>query len=222
MFTRVKRVRPIAICALVAFGVAACGDTTTETTVPTTTPATTPVATVAPTTTTTTTTSSTTTTLAPQVGSDDFVTTVGLGPIRIGSSVADAEILSGIKLVGGLEPEVSESCYFVVPEDTAGLEGIAFLVDDGLIGAVYVSAPSPITTGSGAAIGTTEQELIDLFGDQLEDAGDFINDGKGWVFVPQDEDDAEYRVVFEMDENDAVRAIRAGILPAVGYNEGCA
>ncbi len=43
----------------------------------------------------------------------------------------------------------------------------------------------------------------------------------GLQYVPVDEEDLDYRVVFVLDESGTVTEYRAGILPAVGFLEGC-
>ena len=44
--------------------------------------------------------------------------------------------------------------------------------------------------------------------------------GAAFEFVPQDEADVEYRVIF-IFEDDVVSQYRAGILPGVAFTEGC-
>ncbi|MFQ5967708.1 MAG: hypothetical protein ACE5MI_08865 [Acidimicrobiia bacterium] len=134
-------------------------------------------------------------------------------------TVEEAEEAAGMRLIGELDPAVSADCYFVVPE--FGLDGVAFMVLQDLIARVDISPPSRVATRSGAQIGSTEQALQDLFGDQLVDGSEFVIDGPALVFVPVDEIDAEYRVVFELDDSRVVTAYRAGRLPGVGFAEGC-
>jgi hypothetical protein len=214
-----KRFIPIAFgLALVA---AACGgddaaDTTTTTAAPTTT-------TVAPTTTTseaTTTTTSSTTTLPvnPNIGASDTVTTGGLGPIRIGMNPQEANIAAGY----GLALEfIDDSCYYLLAEPV--LDNVGFMVSNGTIARVDIFPGSEITTRSGARIGMTEAQIIDLFGAKIEtQAHPYVSGGKYLVFVPVDEVDKNFRVIFETDENGIVTSYRAGRLPEVGFIEGCA
>ncbi len=213
-----------AIVGLVLLLAAACGDSGGETT---TTPPTAP-ATAAPTTpptvTTTTLPPETTTTVATTVApaSDVSVSIRSIGPVRIGMTVSEAEDASGLTLVGEPDPTISENCYFVAPDGTPGYEGVSFIVVDDRIGRVDIDPPSTITTRSGAGIGSTEQELRDLFPGQIEDAAEFIVDGRAVMFVPQDEVDEDYRVIFELDEQSTVARFRSGVLPPVGFGEGCA
>lgn len=198
---------------------ASCGDdATVDTSTTTTFLAATTTSSSIPIGTTTTTTSSTTmtTTVPPPPPSEWKISTVGLGPIRVGSTVEDAAAAAGVTLSGELEPLVSESCYFVVPE---GIDGVIFLVLDDRIAFTHVSTPD-FTTSSGAVVGMTEDELKTLFPDNLVEGNEFTFDGTALVYVPTDEDDLEYRVVFETDGG-AVTGIRAGILPGVAFIEGC-
>lgn len=206
--------------------VAACsgddsGATTTTTVAPTS--STTTTAAPAPTSTTT---STTTTTLAVPVTlapSDPFVTTGGLGPIRVGMSVEEAEAAAGFALEGEPDPEISESCYHVTPPGgQEGYEGVSFMVVDDVISRVEVRDASTVTTRSGAGIGVNTAALEAMFPGRLEEAEVSAGGGvPGLQYVPVDEEDVQYRVVFLLDESGTVTEYRAGILPAVAFFEGC-
>lgn len=197
-------------------------DTTTTTQAATTTQASTTTSTTPPTTTSTTTT--TTTTLAAAVTlprSEPFVTTVGIGSIKIGMTVEAAEEAAGFSLDGEVDPDVSPTCYIVSPPpDEAGYEGVNFMVEDGEIVRVDVGGASAATTRSGAGLGITEAELRAMYPGQLEPIEVLAGGGSGLQFVPVDQRDANYRVVFVFEAG-VVTAFRSGILPAVAYTEGC-
>ncbi len=223
----VKTWKPLVVAGLLALVGGACGDTgeTTTTTVPATTPPTVaptavpPQTTLPPATTTTLidTTTTTNTTLPP---SDVFVTTSGLGAIRVGQTVEQAEEASGLALTPEADP-ISEDCFFVTVADDPVYAGVAFMVNEGTIGRVDVGPPSTITTRSGAGIGTTVDQLNALFPGQIEDASEFVIDGTAVMFVPRDEADAQFRVIFEIVDG-ATATYRSGVLPPVGFGEGCA
>ncbi len=207
---------------------AACGDSgdDTTTTVPATIPPTAapttvpPQTTLPPESTTTTlieTTTTTNTTLPP---SEVFVTTGGLGSVRVGQTVEQAEEASGLTLTPEADP-ISDDCFFVTVADDPVYAGVAFMVYENAIGRVDVGPPSPITTRSGAGIGTTVEQLNALFPGQIEDASEFVVDGTAVMFVPRDEADAQFRVIF-VTEGDVVTGFRSGVLPPVGFGEGCA
>jgi len=228
------RVRSLTVVLGLGLVVAACGgdddaaDTAT-TASPTSTVAVTTTAPASAATTTTTAaavtgTITTTTTLVEGVtlpASEIFVTTGGMGPIRIGMTVEQAAKAAGFELTGELEPDISESCYHVLPpEDQAGFLGVGFMVENDKIVRVEVGR-SAVTTRSGARVGMTETELRAMFPGQIENAPDAVVDGRALQFVPTDEADANYRVIFVLDQQETITQLRAGVLPAVGYGEGC-
>jgi len=189
-------------------------------------------------TTTTTTTTSTTTTLPSTTSTGEattstatppstlppskpFVTTIGLGGVIVGMTVEEAEEASGYELVGKLDPDVSEDCYFVEPtEASSGLTGVLYMVYKDEIARVDIVSPSPTTTRSGAGVGLDADLLQELFPGQIEEAPQFTVDGLALMYVPRDEADADYRIIFDIEDG-RVAAYRSGILPAVGFGEGC-
>ena len=116
-----------------------------------------------------------------------FVTTGGLGPVRIGMTVEEAVAAAGFELIGEPDPDVSPSCYLVTPpEGEAGYEGVTFMVVDDVIARVEVRDPSDVTTRSGAGIGVTREQLLAMFPDQLEPAEVSAGGAEGLQFVPRD------------------------------------
>ena len=213
---------------------AACGDSGTDTattlsaavattSAPTTLPPTLSApTTLAPTTSTPTTVTvttlppSSTTTVVDPISTSDFVTIGGLGAVRVGMTMEEAEAAAGLELAGEPDVRINEGCYFISP---VGLDGVTFMVTDGTIARVDIVS-GPITTRSGAGIGSTEQEIKNLFGDQIVVSPHAYVEGHYLTFVPVDEGDDRYRVVFETDGRE-VTQYRAGRLPEVDYVEGC-
>jgi hypothetical protein len=217
-----QRTAMVILGVALALVVAACGDSGGETTttlpaaVPTTPTQTTVAATAPPVTETTVIVTTTTTTTVPvdPISTDDVITIGGLGDVRVGMTVEEAAAAAGLELTG--EPDVNPDCYYVMP---LGLEGVAFMVSAGTVARVDIAA-GPITTRSGAGIGSTEDEIKELFPDQIEVSDHAYVEGNYLTFVPVDEGDDEYRVVFETD-GEVVTQYRAGRLPEVEYIEGC-
>lgn len=149
----------------------------------------------------------------PQLGSSSSISTVGLGVVTFGLTVPAAAEASGSAMLS-CEP-VSE-CYHVTP--AAAPPGISFLVHFSTIERVDI-VDGPITTRSGIGIGTTAEHLVATFGDQIEreviDA-DTVN----FVFVPNDASDADFRVVFTVEDG-AVTTYRSGRLPMVLQDSPC-
>ena len=123
-----------------------------------------------------------------------------------------------------LEEEVGllagDPCYYLPADPHA--PGVSFMVNNGTVARVDVLT-GPVTTRSGAGIGTTEAAVRDLFPEQIEQRQHFyIEGGKYLEFVPVDQADANFRVVFETDPDGVILTYRAGRLPEVRWVEGCA
>jgi hypothetical protein len=176
-----------------------------------------------PDTTTTTTTEGTTETTVPDeeiateptLGRNSSLSTVGLDTVTFGLTVNQAERESGHRM-SNCEPVTD--CYRVTPDGAP--TGISFVVDNGTIERVDIVGDSPITTLSGAGIGTTDEELDELFGDQL-DRVDLGGGRTDVVFVPADENDQEFRVVFTALDG-VVESLRSGRVPLVLETDACA
>ena len=233
-----RKLRWCAALLPLATVVAACGgddsggDTVLST--PTTTEATTTSTTEAevtvessvvvnPTSTTTTTIVETTTT-APRAGQGQELTdsarisTIGLGPVFVGDLLTDVEEKLGVELALDESRPVRDACrYYTVP---GGPPGVSIMAAFDRVARVDIEPPSVITTRSGAGIGSTEDQIVELFGDKIQ-ATD-LDDGTGrrLAFVPVDEKDANLRIIFETDENGVVQRYRTGQLPEVDY-VGC-
>ena len=150
----------------------------------------------------------------PQLSGNSPISTVGLGIVTFGLTVPKAAEVSGSAMLS-CEP-VSE-CYHVTP--AAAPPGISFLVHASTIERVDI-VEGPITTRSGIGIGTTAEHLVATFGDQLEreviDA-DTVN----LIFVPSDASDANFRVVFTVEDG-VVTTYRSGRLPMILRDSPCA
>ncbi|MCP4084963.1 MAG: hypothetical protein GY745_07920 [Actinomycetia bacterium] len=169
------------------------------------------ITTTAPTAPTTTTT--TTTTVAgptePTLTDNSSLSTVGLDTVTFGMTVRAAEAAAGTPLIP--EDEVGD-CYRVRPEE--GPEGVSFLVTDGTIERIDVSA-GLVSTRSGFGIGTPARQIIEGFADRINvesSAG-----GQRLVFTPADEADQAFRVIFDTDGT-TVTALRSGRVPMVEWD----
>lgn len=140
---------------------------------------------------------------------NDFstISTVGLDEVDFGMTVVQAEAATNTRMIA-CSP-VSE-CYRVTPFDAP--EGISFVVTAGTIERVDIVG-GPITTRSGAGIGTTQERIIELFGDRIETR---VNDDSSvdLVFVPQDDGDDQFRVIFTIRDG-VVDTYRSGRVPTV-------
>lgn len=156
----------------------------------------------------------------------------GIGPVRVGMTIAQAERSAKVRLVERGARAGLGGCYHVWPK--SGPENLGFMViskraDNRIernrdrIARVEIFGDSRITTISGARIGDTEARIKSLYPGQIkvtphEYTGD--RGGHYLTFIPKDPKDRNYRLVFETDGKRVTR-FRAGSLPEVEYVEGC-
>lgn len=145
------------------------------------------------------------------------VKTTGLGPIRIGMSLAEVRA-EGFALLP-IEGADNGDCRFYRIKDHS--EPIGLMAVDDQILRIDVWPGSLTQTLSGAKIGSSEQELVKIYGDQLEATANPITLGKTITFRPKDPGEDVYRLVFETDDRGRVVQYRAGQFPSVTWPEGC-
>ncbi len=161
----------------------------------------------------TTTSPDSTTTIAPTLGGNSSVTTVGLDTVTFGLTVKQAEAAAGTTMI---PCSPVSSCYRVAPADAP--EGISFVVDSGTIERVDIT-DGPITTRSGLGVGTDESRIVESLGDKLDRR---VNDDGSidLIFVPTDAADAEFRIIFTIRDG-VVDTFRSGRVPLVLPADPC-
>ncbi|NET00615.1 MAG: hypothetical protein F6K62_04485 [Sphaerospermopsis sp. SIO1G2] len=165
-----------------------------------------------------------------QLTSQSKVAINGIGSIKVGMNVPEAALTVENRLYvsyGG-----SEGCYYLRLDGK--LKDVSFMVTkdetksrqkyltSDVIARVDIDNPK-ITTISGAKIGDSEARIKSLYGQQIkvEPHPYAYPDGHYLIFVPQDQADKNYRLIFETDGKRVTR-YRVGKLPEVNYIEGCA
>lgn len=152
--------------------------------------------------------------LEPTLSANSSVSTVGLDEVQFGMSLTAAQEAAGTAFTP-LTPV--GDCYLVEPDEAP--DGITFWVTAGTIERVDITEPF-VTTRSGFGVGNTEQEILDWQPDQIEITP--LADGSGnlLTFVPVDEADAQFRVVFQTNGAQVVK-FWSGRLPIVNELDGC-
>lgn len=146
------------------------------------------------------------------------VTIDGIGPVRIGMTIAQAEAAAGIPIRSAGESG-NESCHYFRPQ---GIDGLLFMETEGRISRVDVVRGSSIATLSGAGIGNTEAEIEAMYPGQIEvSPHEYVSGGHYLTYVPNDLADRNYRLVFETNEKGVVTQFRSGKLSEVTWVEGC-
>ena len=144
----------------------------------------------------------------------------GIGPVRVGMTVAEASKAAGTRLIREAGYEPNASCFYVKPQGEP--KGIGFMVTGDRIARVDVwRSNHQITTLKGAKNGDTEARIKSLYPGQIQvTPHKYVHNGHYLTFVPKDTVDRSYRVVFETDGK-RVTQFRSGKLPEVEYIEGC-
>ena len=152
----------------------------------------------------------------PAFSSADKLSTVGIGSLYFGMTPEEAADAVSTLWTGGAE-DGTPRCYLLAPAN--GPSGMVFTVYNSSIERVDITNSS-ISTRSGASVGSTEAQLHELFGEQLVVSPYADGSGNSIQFVPVDEADVDYRVIWETDGT-SVTSMRAGRLPAVQPAEPC-
>jgi hypothetical protein len=144
------------------------------------------------------------------------VSTIGIGKITVGMTVSTASSASGEKFTkvnSGGEPHC---LYYQIDR----LKGLHFMVTQGVISRIDITNPK-ITSLSGAKVGDSERKIRSLYGNKIKvEPHHYLPKGHYLVFVPQDEQDKNYRMLFETDGKKVINW-RVGKKAEVSWVEGC-
>jgi hypothetical protein len=141
----------------------------------------------------------------------------GLGPVRIGMTLAQAEAaLGGTARVDRIEP--GDSCGHVV--FSALPEGLSFMVAGDTVVRVEVRVPGVWAQGGGA-VGMLETEVVARYSGRIRVEPHPYMAPEGHYLVVEDAAWPGLGMIFETDGS-RVTNVRAGRLPEVELIEGCA
>jgi hypothetical protein len=152
----------------------------------------------------------------PALTTESRLGTNGIGPVHVGMTVSEAEAAAGRKVIIQ-ENALGGTCTYA---SFRGLDGVDFMLIKGIIERVDISNRK-ILTLRGAAIGNSENRINSLYPKQIKTTSHPYgrNGGHYLTFFPKDQEDQEYRLIFETS-NGKVNRFRGGRLPAIGYIEG--
>ncbi|HET7234362.1 MAG TPA: hypothetical protein VFJ16_30390 [Longimicrobium sp.] len=138
----------------------------------------------------------------------------GIGPVRVGMTVAEADrAVGGLDRINGLEP-----CDYVRPR--RGPAHVSLMVEDGRVVRVDVSDSASVATASGVRLGHPEAAVRQAHPDARVLPHKYDNRGHYVVVIPGAPADTLHRIVYETDGR-VVTRMRGGVYPAVEYVEGC-
>lgn len=137
----------------------------------------------------------------------------GIGPVRVGMTVAEAAAALG----GGDTGPAARECAYV---GLSGLPpGVSLMTEGGRVVRVDVDDSSSVATTRGARVGWTEAQVLAAYpGARVEPHK--YEEGHYLVALPGAPADTLHRIVFETARG-VVTRFRGGVVPAVEYVEGC-
>ncbi len=148
------------------------------------------------------------------------VTINGIGPVRVGMTLQEAVNSTNIPFTLKVGAGVGSQCGFANP--ATGPKGLEFMVTEGRIARIDILSNQKIMTLGGAKIGDSEARIKALYPKQLTiTPHKYVPQGHYLTFVPKDDMDKQYRLIFET-EGQKVTRFRVGQRPEVEFVEGCA
>ncbi len=138
-----------------------------------------------------------------------------VGAVELG--LAPAEVTAA---VGG-DPIAASGTPCFVSSIQGDPYSPVFTFRDGVVAVIQVFTPGQLTP-SNIGIGSTEGDVLAAYGQQIESqpSPDGNPEKKLLIFVPQDEGDQLYRLVFEL-QNDMVISLRTGLAEFAVADPGC-
>src|SRR5690242_10180458 len=141
------------------------------------------------------------------------VTEQGVGPLRAGMTVGQANTALG----GGFSaPSSDGSCTYA--RLTKAPPGVAVMLENNKIARVEVRSGT-VATAEGARIGDSEARINSLYSGRVTTTPHKYTTGGHYLTITP-VDGSQNRIVFETDGK-VVTEYRAGALPAVAYVERC-
>jgi hypothetical protein len=142
----------------------------------------------------------------------------GIGPVLVGMTYDEVRAASGMELSVTDDLDTGGECVSV--DLSGGPTGLSFMGSNGVIVRIQVYEPSAIKTKSGIGIGSTEQEVLATYPNQIGVSPHPYTDGSYLTFSPQDPADPHI-LIFETD-GERVTSFRTGLREWVELIEGCA
>ena len=142
------------------------------------------------------------------------VTLEAAGPVRFGMTAGEAFAAAG-DAAASAAPADSSCRYWVPPGAPAGLR---LMLENGMVVRADVDSAG-ITTINNLGVGSPVESVVVALGPSLQVSPHKYQWEEGWRYLSFG-DDSLHRLIFTVDSH-VVRSLRAGILPAVEYVEGC-
>jgi hypothetical protein len=139
----------------------------------------------------------------------------GIGPIRIGATVA--ELATALNTTLARADSLDARCDYVRALEI--LPGVWFMVVEGRLVRFDIDSAGPSTT-DGVRVGDDTARVQQRYGPRVAVTPHKYTDGHYLTITPAAPADSGYRIIFEADSGRITR-FRAGRLPEVGWVESC-
>ncbi len=155
--------------------------------------------------------------------------TRGIGPIRFGMTIGEAQDASGLRIRLENYGDFASGCGYGVVSGRNSF--LSFMIGTGHrimsvtvdgwneAGSAIVARGKP-RTRSGVGVGTTVADVRRTYPHRLRTSEDLYEGTPILTFVPRDREDADYRVVFRTDGSQ-VTGVSAGMRGWADSAEGC-
>jgi hypothetical protein len=151
-------------------------------------------------------------------GGPPTVTGDGFGKMRFGMKLAEVEAALDQRLAPLNPDDVDdEACRYYRAEGT--YPGLAFMAENGVVLRLDVEGTQEIKTDTGAKIGDSEAQVLELYKGRVEVQPHKYTGPEGHYLVVKG-GDGKVQLVFETDGTKVLN-YRAGVEPQVQYVEGC-
>lgn len=144
------------------------------------------------------------------------VTANGIGPVKVGMSVASAEAALRTSLAAPVGSD-SSGCRYATW--SGGPPGVRLMIERNEIVRIDVDSAA-IPTSAGARVGDSEDRIEALYRGRVVGGPHKYTDGHFLTVTPADVADSAFRLIFETDGKQVTR-YRVGQRPQVEYVEGC-
>jgi hypothetical protein len=145
----------------------------------------------------------------------------GIGPLRVGMTVAEAQAALGHFRMIRLEPTApvdSMACGYGMSVRLPA--GVKVMMEGARVVRVEVDSGA-VATAEGARVGDTEARIQQLYAGRVTVGPHKYTDGHYLTVWPVEASDTTHLIVFET-EGQVVQRFRGGRKPQVEYVEGCA
>ncbi|MGY0652106.1 lectin [Luteimonas sp. A537] len=145
----------------------------------------------------------------------------GYADLEFGMTADEARTgWSGNPLESLGEPADGSTCHHLVPAGQATPSDLAFMFENDLF-VRYSVESAEVTAPGGGRVGMDEATLQGLYGERLQSAPHKYVEGGRVLMSPEDGGALPSRLFFELGADGVVTSWRVGMVPQVGYVEGC-